>query len=143
MFNHADDASKDVIVTNKAELPTNSHGCNLVHDAEHPKRIMRFIDIIREELKTHLKGLYDVLELLSNRENFMTAGKPRQILMKVETFTQSVDMFKNKIKSFELSNDDITQTKFGKSTSYNNQYNNVGLLAVSNVTEEPSDQESS
>ena len=128
MFNHADDSSRDVVVNKLAELPVNSHGCNLVIDAEHPKRITRFIETIREEIKNHLKGLYDVLELLSNRENYMITGKPRQILLKVEKFTQAVDLFKNKIKSNELDRDDMTISRYGKGTYYNNRQSTIDYL---------------
>lgn len=129
IFNHSDDSSRDVVVNNMAEISTNSHGCNLVNDGEHPKRIMRFIGSVREEIESHLKGLYDVLELLSNRENYMITGKPKQILIKVENFTQAVDLFKNKVKSFNLGNDDMTISRYGKGSFYNNQLSNDDYLA--------------
>ena len=90
-----------------------------------------------------MKGLYDVLELLSDRENHMVVGKPRQILMKVEKFTKSVDLFKNKIKSYNLTDEDMTLTRFGKASHYNNQYKNVDYLAVPGVVESPPPEESS
>ena len=129
MFNHSDDSSRDVVRSRLAELPVNSHGCNLMNDNEHPKRMMRFIDVVREEIETHLKGLYGVLELLSNRENYMVVGKPRQILLKVEGFTQSVDLFKNKIKSYNLDGGDVTTSRYGKHAYYNNSLNNSDYLA--------------
>ena len=139
MVNHLDDASTDTVKTLLAELPTNSHGCNLIHDVEHPKRITRFIETIRTEIENHLKGLYDVLELLSNRENYMVTGKPRQILTKVENFTTSMDLFKNKIKVYNLTDCDKTLARYGKGTFYNKQYENTDSLAspgVKEITEE-------
>jgi len=129
IFNHSDDSSRDTVVNKMAEITTNSHGCNLVNDGEHPKRIMRFIGSIREDIESHLKGLYGILELLSNRENYMITGKPKQILIKVENFTQAVDLFKNKIKSFDLEKDDVTISRYGKSSYYNNQSSNADYLA--------------
>ena len=129
IFSHSDDSSRDVVVNKMAELSTNSHGCNLVNDGEHPKRIMRFIGGIREDIESHLKGLYGVLELLSNRENYMITGKPKQILIKVEDFTQAVDLFKNKIKSFDLDKDDTTLSRYGKGSHYNNQLTTADYLA--------------
>ena len=139
MVNHLDDAATDTVKTLLAELPTNSHGCNLVHDVEHPKRVTRFIETIRTEIENHLKGLYDVLELLSNRENFMVTGKPRQILTKVENFTTSMDLFKNKIKVHNLTDCDKTLARYGKGTFYNKQYENTDMLAspgLKEITEE-------
>jgi hypothetical protein len=135
IVSHLDDASRDTVVNMLAELPTNPHGCNLVHDVEHPKRVMRFVDTIREEIENHLKGLYDVLELLSNRENYMTTGKPRQILCKVENFTMSMDLFKNKIKVNNLTECDKTLGRYGKGTFYNDQYKNTDYLAPRGVDE--------
>ena len=129
IFSHSDDSSRDTVVNKMAEISTNSHGCNLVNDGEHPKRLMRFIGGVREDIETHLKGLYGVLEMLSNRENYMITGKPRQILIKVEKFTQAVDLFKNKIKSFDLDKDDMTVSRYGKGTHYNNQSTNADYLA--------------
>lgn len=138
MFNHLDDASKDTVVNNLAELPTNSHGVNLMNDAEHPKRILRFTELVREEIKKHLKGLYDVLELLSTKENYMVTGKPRQVLMKIETHTQAMDLFKNKIKKFSLSADaTVASTRYGKKSYVNRKSNNATYLAVKGVTEQP------
>ena len=141
IVNHLDDASKDTVVNMLAELPTNPHGCNLVHDVEHPKRITRFIEQIREEIENHLKGLYDVLELLSNRENYITTGKPRQILTKVEDFTMSMDLFKNKIKVNVLTDCDKTLGRYGKGTFYNKRYKNADYLAPKGVQEIPPPEE--
>lgn len=143
IMKHMDDSSRDEVVPLLAELPVNSHGCNLIHDAEHPKRMSQHVEVVREEIEKHLKGLYDVLELLSDRENHMVVGKPRQILMKVEKFTKSVDLFKNKIKSYNLTDEDMTLTRFGKASHYNNQYKNVDYLAVPGVVESPPPEESS
>ena len=136
-----DDCSRDEVVPLLAELPVNPHGCNLIHDSEHPKRMSQFIETVREEIENHLKGLYDVLELLSNRENYIVMAKPRQILLKVEQFTKCVDLFKNKIKSFTLTDEDMTLSRFGKATHFNNQYKNVDYLAVPGVVESSSESE--
>lgn len=139
IFSHCDDSSRDVIVNKLLELPVNSHGCNLIHDAEHPKRMTRFVSTVREEIRTHLQGLYDVLELLSNRENYMTVGKPRQIMMKVEGFTHSVDLLKNRIESYEKTDADVTSSRYGKYTHYNKRLRNVDYLAIPGVKEKPTD----
>lgn len=141
IMTHMDDCSRDEVVPLLAELPVNPHGCNLIHDSEHPKRMSQFIETVREEIENHLKGLYDVLELLSNRENYIVMAKPRQILLKVEQFTKCVDLFKNKIKSFTLTDEDMTLSRFGKATHFNNQYKNVDYLAVPGVVESSSESE--
>lgn len=141
IMTHMDDCSRDEVVPLLAELPVNPHGCNLIHDSEHPKRMSQFIETVREEIENHLKGLYDVLELLSNRENYIVMAKPRQILLKVEQFTKCVDLFKNKIKSYTLTDEDMTLSRFGKATHFNNQYKNVDYLAVPGVVESSSESE--
>ena len=141
IMTHMDDSSRDEVVPLLAELPVNPHGCNLIHDSEHPKRMSQFIETVREEIENHLKGLYDVLELLSNRENYIVMAKPRQILIKVEQFTKCVDLFKNKIKSYTLTDEDMTLSRFGKATHFNNQYKNVDYLAVPGVVESSSESE--
>lgn len=135
MFSQCDDSSRDVVINKLLQIPTESHGCNLIHDAEHPKRMTRFIGTVREEIRSHLKGLYDVLELLSNRENYMVVGKPKQIHIKVEGFTQSVDLLKNRIVSHEKTTQDVTTSQFGKKTHYSKQYKNVDYLARPGVDE--------
>ena len=135
IFSHCDDSSRDVVINKLLQLPTASHGCNLIHDAEHPKRMTKFNETVREQVRLHLRGLYDVLELLSNRENYMVVGKPKQIMMKVEGFTQSVDLLKNKIFSYDKTEGDVTTTQFGKRTHYNRQFRNVDYLAIKGVTE--------
>lgn len=95
-----------------------SHGNNLVADSEHPVRITKFIETIRSELKDHLKGLYDILEALSVRENYMTVGKPKEILMKVEGFTVAVDSMKNKVWS-QNKLGEYTEQNYGKPVPFN------------------------
>ena len=99
-------------------FPQWSHGNNLVADSSHPTRIMKFIESIRDELKEHLKGLYDVLEALSVRENYMTVGKPREVLMKVEDFTVAVDTLKNKVWS-QNKLGEYTEQYYGKPVPLN------------------------
>lgn len=140
MIGHLDDASRDVVVNTLAQIPTESHGVNLMNDCEHPKRILKFIDVIGEEVKKHLKGLYEVLELLSTKENYQVAGKPRQILMKVESQTQAMDLFKNKIKLLNASSSALTaSSRYGKSTYVNNRGKNVDYLAVGGIIETPTE----
>ena len=144
MFCHLDDASRDTVVNKLAQLPTESHGVNMMNDAEHPKRILKFMDIIREEIQKHLKGLYDVLEFLSTKENYMVVGKPRQILMKVESHTQAMDLFKNKIKLLNVPDNTLTaSSRYGKSSYINNRSTNAQYLAVDGVKETPSEDQSS
>lgn len=135
LVNQLDDPSRDAVVNKLAQLPTNSHGCNLIHDSEHPKRMQKFVDVVREEIQNHLKGLYDVLELFSTRENYMVVGKPKQILLKVENFTQSVDLFKNKIKISNVSECNRALPKFGKSGYYNKRLKNSDYLGIDGVSD--------
>lgn len=135
MFSHCDDCSRDVVINKLLEIPTSSHGCNLIHDAEHPKRMTRFVDTVRDEIRLHLQDLYKVLELLSNRENYMVTGKPKQIHMKVEGFTHSVDLLKNRIESHDKNEQEVTISRYGKYTHYNKRYKNVNYLAVPGVEE--------
>lgn len=65
----------------------------------------------------------------------MTSGKPRQILCKVENFTMSMDLFKNKIKVNNLTECDKTLGRYGKGTFYNDQYKNTDYLAPRGVEE--------
>lgn len=136
MFSMCDDSSKDTVVQKTYPNVTESHGCNLVQDLKHPDRMLLFVDTVREQIQTHLKGLYNVLELLSDRENHMVVGKPKQILMKVEKFTTSVCLLKNKIRQYTLSNTQQTLSRYGKPTTYNNQLLNAQVLAVPGVTED-------
>lgn len=128
IFNICDDSSRDVVYNKLWHVSTESHGCNLVYDGEHPKRLTRFVGTVREQIQKHLKGLYGILDLLSNRENYMVAGKPKQIMLKVEDYTMSVDLLKNKIVSTEKTSDDVTIAKFGKPTHYNKRLSNDDYL---------------
>lgn len=105
-----------------------SHGNNLVADSEHPTRITKFIETIRDELKEHLKGLYDILEALSARENYMTVGKPKEILMKVENFTVALDTMKNKVWS-QNKLGEYTEQNYGKPVPFNQRSSTTDLLS--------------
>lgn len=130
LVNMMEDASRDTITTGPmVSFPTMPHGNNFVHDVNHSSRIFQNLDKISDVLQQHLKGLYDVLELLSDRENYMVVDKPKQILLKVEDFTCSVDRLKQKIKSFEITNTKGTNTRYGKHTRYNNNKTNDNVLS--------------
>lgn len=126
-----EDPSKDELIT--GIMPTFSnqpHGNNLVNDFLHPVRITNFMETIQTVIQEHLKGLYDVLDLLSDRENYMVVNKPKQILMKVEKFTTSVDLFKNKIKSFDLPVNAGVITTYGRSSRFNTSSTTDARLSV-------------
>ncbi len=136
LANMMEDPSKDDIITGiMPNLSTQSHGNNFVNDYLHPTRMMSFVETVQGVLQDHLKGLYEVLDLLSNRENYMVVDKPKQILIKVESFTRSVDILKNSIKSFDLKLSEKTRRRYGKSTSYNYEVYNTDVLAVKGVVE--------
>ena len=65
----------------------------------------------------------------------MVVDKPKQILLKVENFTRSVDLLKNSIKSFDLKLSEKTRSRYGKSTFYNYDVTNTDILAIDGVTE--------
>ena len=138
LANLQDDSSRDTIKHNMFTFSDISHGVNLVEDGKHIARMYAVVETVRNAVQDHLKGLYDVLELLSNRENYMETGKPKQILLKVEDFTISVDILKNKIKSYEKSSSAVTPGNYGKATQYNYDIKNVQPLAVPGVDETPS-----
>ena len=136
LANMMEDPSKDDLITGiMPNLSTQSHGNNFVNDYLHPNRMMNFLETVQGVLQDHLKGLYDVLDLLSNRENYMVVDKPKQILLKVENFTRSVDLLKNSIKSFDLKLSEKTRSRYGKSTFYNYDVANTDILAIDGVTE--------
>jgi len=139
MFSMCDNSSKDTVVQKIYPDVSESHGCNLIQDFYHPYRMLLYVDTIREQVQSHLKGLYDVLELLSDRENHMVVGKPKQIIMKVEQFTTSVNLLKNKIRQYTLTDTQQTLSRYGKPTAYNNQPLNAQILAVPGVTEDSLD----
>ena len=135
--NIQDDPSRDVVRHKQIVFSTTSHGINVVCDSPHRNRIYQFIQVIRDAIEEHLKGLYEVLELLSNRENHMTADKPKEILMKVEGFTVSVDLLKNKIKAYDRTGIEETVTRYGKSTQYGYIPTNASILAIPGIKESP------
>ena len=134
--NMMEDASKDELITGVMPgFSVISHGNNIVTDSMHYTRMSQNVEVIHDVLREHLKGLYDVLELLSNRENFKVVGKPKQIHIKVESFTCAVDLLKNRIKSFDLTENEVTNTRYGKRVVYNNTTTNAQKLAVPGVKE--------
>lgn len=134
--NLMEDASRDEIITGVMPgFSVMSHGNNLVTDSEHYTRMTQNAETVQDVLRAHLRGLYDVLDLLSNRENYMVVGKPKQIHIKVEQFTCAVDLLKNRIKSFDLTKCDVTNTRYGKRVTYNNLTTNAEKLAVPGTKE--------
>jgi hypothetical protein len=131
MVNMMEDPSRDELVTGvMPSFSSDSHGNNLVNDQLHFSRMYQQVEVVDAAIREHLKGLYDVLMLLSDRENYMVVNKPKQIMMKVENFTLAVDLFKNRIKSYELTDDDITISRYGKPAGYNNTGSNDSKLAI-------------
>ena len=126
-----EDASRDELIPGiMPSFSNQSHGNNFVSDNLHPSRMTKFVGTVREVIQDHLKGLYDVLELLSNRENYIVVGKPRQILLKVEKFTVAVDLFKNKIRSYDLERNDKSFSNYGKGSTYNTNTTNSSRLGI-------------
>lgn len=120
LCNIMEDPSRDTIIPGAMpSFPGMSHGNNYVNDTQHFSRMSQFVETIRSVIQDHLKGLYDVLEMLSNRENYMVVGKPKQIHMKVENFTVAVDLLKNRIKSYNKDDTEVTNTRYGKRTKFN------------------------
>ena len=133
-----EDPSRDDLITGPMPSFSNtSHGNNYVNDNLHSVRITQFTETVHGVLQDHLKGLYDILDLLSNKENYMIADKPKQILMKVESFTVAVDLLKNKIKSYDIEKANVTTTRYGKQTRYNNNVSNTDRLAIEGIIEQP------
>ena len=113
-----------------------SHGQNFVSDYPHNTRMIRFIETIHTAIQEHLKGLWKILELISNRQNIMVQGKPAQISLKVEEYTHAVDLFKNKIKKYEATKGEIIEPKFGRPTRLQQTYTNAQVLGIKGVVEE-------
>lgn len=134
--NMMEDASRDDLITGVMPgFSVMSHGNNLVTDSMHYTRMSQNVEAIHDVLREHLKGLYDVLDLLSNRENFKVVGKPKQIHIKIENFTCAVDLLKNRIKSFDLTENEVTNTRYGKRVVYNNITTNAQRLASPGIKE--------
>lgn len=134
-----EDPSRDVPITSiMTPLDHNktSHGQDFVSDYSHNTRMIIFIETIHTAIQEHLKGLWKVLELISNRENIMVQGKPATISLKVEEYTHAVDMLKNKIKDYSMSKDNIIQPKFGRSTKLQQTYTNAQVLGIKGVIED-------
>jgi len=131
-----EDPSRDELITGIMPAFSNqSHGNNLVNDFMHPSRMQMFVETVTDVIQEHLKGLYEVLDLLSNRENYMVVSKPKQILLKVEKFTTAVDLFKNKIKTFNVSETTGTVSNYGAPVSFNTSKKNTDRLAIDGVDE--------
>ena len=131
MCNMMEDASRDELTTGvMPSFSPSSHGNNFVNDQEHYSRIYQMIDVIDAGIRDHLKGLYDVLMLLSSRLNHMKVNKPKQVMLKVEKFTLSVDLFKNRIKSCALTQNDCTFGRYGGSVTYNTNKTNEAVLVA-------------
>lgn len=133
-----EDPSRDETITNMLmplDSSASSHGQNFVGDWLHNTRMINFIETVQTAIQEHLKGLNKVLELISNRENLMVQGKPKEVIMKVEDFTHSVDLFKNKIKDYTLSSNETTKSTFGKPTAFKQTYTNAEFLAIPGIEE--------
>jgi hypothetical protein len=131
-----EDPSRDELITGIMPAFSNQpHGNNLVNDYMHPSRMQMFVETVTGVIQDHLKGLYEVLELLSNRENYMVVSKPKQILLKVEKFTTAVDLFKNKIKTFNVPESTGTISNYGAPVSFNTTKKNTARLAVDGIDE--------
>lgn len=133
-----EDASKDILETGPVMYGGGmSHGSNLVTDKSYINKVVGALTIIHLTLQTHLLGLYDVLNLLSDRENYMVVNKPKEILIKVEEFTTSVDRLKRRIQSYSKQNNLGPTPKFGKSGAVNPDRTNAQKLGVPGVKESP------
>lgn len=131
-----DDPSRDAIIPGPiASFSTTSHGVNLVSDFMHPSRLTGAVGDIQEAIEAHLKGLYKVLELISNKSNNMMQSKHRQILMNVEGSTTAVDTLKNKISDYTKDTDETTHTRYGKYTKYNNNQSNATKLGANEFSD--------
>ena len=131
-----DDPSRDAIVPGPiASFSTTSHGVNMVSDFMHPSRLTGAVGDIQEAIEAHLKGLYKVLELISNKSNVMTQTKHRQIRLNVEGYTTAVDTLKNKISDYTEDLDYTTSSEFGKKTNYNNNKSNATKLGASEFSD--------
>lgn len=97
MINVMEDASADIVRTKCVGVSTSPHGNNLVCDSIHPSRMVARAGDVIEIIQNHLKGLYKILEMFSNKENYSTVGKPRVVMMKVEKTTQAIDRLKRKV----------------------------------------------
>ena len=129
LCNIMEDPSRDTLITGAMpSFPSMSHGNNYVNDSQHYSRMSQFVETIREVIQEHLLGLYDVLELLSNRQNYMVVDKPKQIHLKVENFTIAVDLLKNRIKSYETDGTETTMTRYGKKCTFNDTRKSDNLL---------------
>ena len=134
-----EDPSRDETITSiMTPLDHNktSHGQDFVSDYPHNTRMIIFIETVHKAIQDHLKGLWKVLELISNRENIMVQGKPAQISLKVEEFTHAVDLLKNKIKKYSATKGEIIEPKFGRPTRLQQTYTNAQVLGVPGVIEE-------
>lgn len=140
MSNMMEDPSRDSIKKGPlVSFPSMSHGNNFVHDAQHPNRLWSAAETITTVISEHLGGLYDVLDLLSNRVNYMTVDKPKQIFIKVEGFTQAIDSLKHRVQTYDTKTDQITNTRYGKASRFNSNERNSKILSVNQSAEDVSE----
>ena len=126
-----DDAYRDNVVIFSPAAPNQlpAHGSNLVTDMSYYSMMTNMIESIISIVQQHTLVLYGVLEVLSNRENYMQAQVPKSILMKVEDFTVAVDLLKNRIKLHNAPDTSATvHTRYGKATSHNTNMKNHEIL---------------
>ena len=134
-----DDPSRDDVISDiMVPLDHNmtSHGLNFVSDYPHYTRMIRFTESVHTAIQKHLKGLWAVLDLISNRENIMIQGKPAAISLKIEEYTHAVDILKNKIKNYSVSTLEIIEPRFGKHTTLQQTYTNAQVLGTIGIIEE-------
>ena len=132
-----EDASKDTLDIGPLAIGGGmSHGSNLVCDQSYINKVVNSMELIHITIQNHLMGLYDVLDMLSDRRNHMVVNKPKQILMKVEDFTTGVGRLKNRINSYRLDRDKAAPAStFGKKAVLNQNKTNAERLGVPGTTE--------
>ena len=126
-----DDPSRDNIIPGPIasfSMSNPAHGINMVCDSQHPSRMHSCLGDILQAIEEHLKGLYDVLDFLSNRQNYSQTKAQRDIKMNVEGYTVAVDKLKHKITDYTQVNNKGTHTAYGKYTKYNNNRTNAQRL---------------
>jgi hypothetical protein len=121
-----------------------AHGSNFVVDSSHANLMTGMIGTIISIVQAHTLVLYGVLDMLSNRENYMQSQVPKQILTKVEEFTVAVDLLKNRIKLYNMPDTASTpNTLFGKATAYNTNMRNDEILMSDKAAKEKKQAEES
>jgi hypothetical protein len=114
-----------------------AHGSNFVVDSSHANLMTGMVGTIISIVQAHTLVLYGVLDMLSNRENYMQSQVPKQILTKVEEFTVAVDLLKNRVKLYNMPDTASTpNTLFGKATAYNTNMKNDEILMTDKAAKE-------